>query len=339
MDRLRPTSRPRRTDPTGRRLPGGQEQCRLILAEALADRYRHEHRQADFAAALAALGGPQQDPLAQDNRAVALNLLGTLMLSRCEQSGDPREIAAVERALRHWLGRLPPADPTRPLIVMPLAMVRRRAFEVGGDAEALREAVGLLRSIVAQLPTGSPWRAVLLRNLAAVLRDRVELRPDEAAVQELLRISRTALAEAAADRPEGPDHVAALTGLGVALRIAAEHTDGTELLRESVELLREALRRSAPTSRFHRTTLNSLGNALHRLGQRTGDAALLDEAVEALRQAVAQTPPNDPDAPGRPISPSPCASATSRPATRPRCARPSGWPGRPWTPRPSFGPR
>ncbi|MGF1428256.1 CHAT domain-containing protein [Kitasatospora sp. LaBMicrA B282] len=285
----------------GDRFPGPdrlREQDLLFRGEALADRYLNERREEDFAAAVSALGEAAELPPARcKNRPAVLNALGALLLTRCRQSGDPRDLAAAERILRRSLGRLPSADPCRPAVLGNLATVRLRAFEVHGEAADLQEAVELLRTALAFSPAGAELRPVLLQNLGHLLRVRIEQQPDPAAIQELLRVARTALAEAPDDPPDDPARLVALAGLGVALRIAAEYTDGAALLPESVELLREAVRYSTPGGPFQHTTLNSLGNALLRSAQQTGDAELLDEGIDALRQSLAQAPPDEQDDP------------------------------------------
>ncbi|MEU2881222.1 CHAT domain-containing protein, partial [Streptomyces sp. NPDC007070] len=129
----------------------------------------------------------------------------------------------------------------------------------------------------------------MLRLLVSSLWTWADVTPGRSPVDELLQLTGTALAQAPR-RADDPERLAALTGLGVGLRLAAEDSGDTETLRRAAGLLREAVRHTPEDSTDLPHRLNSLGNVLHRLGAHTGDAALLDESVQALRRAVADSP-------------------------------------------------
>ncbi|GGU85823.1 CHAT domain-containing protein [Streptomyces filipinensis] len=274
---------------------GAAEQDLVFLGVASGRRFEDLRDRQDLDRAVGALRRAVDLPLERsDNRAMALDSLGRLLDMRYEETGDPGDLAEAERAFRGALSHLPPGDAERPTSMDGLARTREHRFGLSGDLEALREGLDLRRAALAESPPGARHRAFVLDGLGTALRTWVDVSPDESAVAELLRVTRTALAEAP-DRADSPQRLNALTGLGVALRLAAEHGGDTALLRESVDLLRAAVRHTPPAGRARVHRLNSLGNALHRLGERTGDAALLDEAVQALREAVAGSGPGRSD--------------------------------------------
>lgn len=262
------------------------EQDLIFLGVALGYRFDHGRRREDLDRGIDALRRAVDIPPERSgNRAMALDALGRLLDIRYERIGDPRDLAEAESAFRRSLSHLPPGDVDRPTTMDGLALARERHFGLTGDPEALRESLDLRRAALAESPPGTRHRAAVLDGLGSALRTWVDVSPDESAVEEMLRVARTALSEAPR-RADHPRRLRAQAGLGVALRLAAEHGGDTAMLREAVDLLRSAVRHTPPAGQDRALRLNSLGNALHRLGERTGDAVVLDEAVEALRAAV-----------------------------------------------------
>ncbi|MES4889533.1 CHAT domain-containing protein [Streptomyces sp. NPDC096012] len=273
------------------------EQDLLFLGVALRSRFDDERRAEDRDRAIDALRRAAAVPVERShNRLMALDYLGRLLTDRFEETGDPGDLAEAERVYRRALSHTAPGHEARAAILHALAAVREHSFGLTQDPRALREGLELRRAALAESPPGVAHRAIVLDGLGTALRTWVGVSPDETAVDEMLRVTRTALTEAPG-RPDAPERLQALTGLGVALRLAGEHGGGTAMLRESVDLLRAAVRHTPPAGPLRALRLNSLGNALHRLGEQTGDAALLDETVEVLREAVARSGPGQADGP------------------------------------------
>ncbi|MFF9316125.1 CHAT domain-containing protein [Streptomyces sp. NPDC014748] len=271
--------------------PAAEEQDLLFLGAALGHRFERSRRREDLERAVQVLRrAAQVPPDRARNRGAALDLLGQLLLLRHDAvTDDPRDLAAAEDAFRAALPHVPPGEPDRPEVLRGLALAREHVFHRTGDAEALREALALLREALAGCPPGAPQRAAVLQLLVSSLWTWADVTPGRSPVDELLQLTGTALAQAP-QRADDPERLAALTGLGVGLRLAAEDSGDTEALRRAAGLLREAVRHTPEDSTDLPHRLNSLGNVLHRLGAHTGDAALLDESVQALRGAVADSP-------------------------------------------------
>ena len=108
------------------------------------------------------------------DRAIRLNNLGNVLITRFERSGTVTYLDEGIQALRDALAATPGDNPSRAVMFSNLGNSLRIRFERSGALEDLNEAIRVLRDAVAATPDDNPNRAVMLSNLGISLRIRFE---------------------------------------------------------------------------------------------------------------------------------------------------------------------
>lgn len=226
----------------------------------------------------------------------ALLLRGSALRVRFVRTGDATDIAESVRYLREALGNLPEGCESHVPALLNLASSLQTRFSYasafdtpdGPDKADLAEAVALAREADAAVGEGHPLRWAVEATLATVLR------ADDAGHAEVTRAARATLAALPADSPL---RGTALLSLGEALRRQYRASGGQEVLREAVDVLREAKTAGAGGPLGRTPMLTALSMVLYeavKLADTDGeiDDGELDEAIETTR-AAAQGIPDD----------------------------------------------
>ncbi|MFI9454674.1 CHAT domain-containing protein [Amycolatopsis sp. NPDC052450] len=229
----------------------------------------------------------------------ALLLRGSALRARFVRTGNPTDIAESVRYLRETLRSLPEGSESHVTAKLNLASSLQTRFAYasafttpGGPDEAdLAEAITLSREADAAIGEGHPLRWAVEATLATVLRAG---NTDPA---EAIRAARATLAGLPADSPL---RGTALLSLGESLRRQYQATGGQEVLREAVDVLREAKAAGAGGPHGRAPMLTALSMVLYEAIKPAGtDGAIddselgeLDEAIETTR-AAAQGMPGD----------------------------------------------
>ncbi|MFI0799177.1 CHAT domain-containing protein [Amycolatopsis lurida] len=226
----------------------------------------------------------------------ALLLRGSALRVRFVRTGDAADIAESVRYLREALGNLPEGSESHVPALLNLASSLQTRFSYasafttpdGPDEADLAEAVTLARKADAAVGENHPLRWAVEATLATVLR------AEGTDPAEVTRAARAALAALPADSPL---RGTALLSLGEALRRQYRASGGQAVLREAVDVLREAKTAGAGGPLGRTPMLTALSMVLYeavKLADTDGeiDDGELDEAIETTR-AAAQDIPDD----------------------------------------------
>ncbi|WP_158633288.1 CHAT domain-containing protein [Amycolatopsis sp. WAC 04182] len=224
----------------------------------------------------------------------ALLLRGSALRVRFVRTGDATDIAESVRYLREALGNLPEGSESHVPALLNLASSLQTRFSYasafttpdGPDEADLAEAITLARKADAALGETHPLRWAVEATLATVLR------AEGTDPAEVTRAARAALAALPADSPL---RGTALLSLGEALRRLYRASGGQEVLREAVDVLREAKTAGAGGPLGRTPMLTALSMVLYeavKLADTDGeiDDGELDEAIETTRTAARDIP-------------------------------------------------
>ncbi len=220
----------------------------------------------------------------------ALLLRGSALRVRFVRTGNPTDIAESVRYLRETLRRLPEGSESHVPAKLNLASSLQTRFAYAsafttpdGPAEAdLTEAIALAREADAAIAEGHPLRWAVEATLATVLR------AGDTDPAEAIRAARATLAGLPADSPL---RGTALLSLGETLRRQFRATGDQEVLREAVNVLREAKTAGAGGPLGRAPMLTALSMVLYEAIKLAGtdgaiDDSELDEAIETTRAAA-----------------------------------------------------
>ncbi|QXV57811.1 CHAT domain-containing protein [Amycolatopsis sp. TNS106] len=224
----------------------------------------------------------------------ALLLRGSALRVRFVRTGDTTDIAESVRYLREALGNLPEGSESHVPALLNLASSLQTRFSYasafttpdGPDEADLSEAITLARKADAAVGENHPLRWAVEATLATVLR------AEGTDPAEVTRAARAALAALPADSPL---RGTALLSLGEALRRLYRASGGQEVLREAVDVLREAKTAGAGGPLGRTPMLTALSMVLYetvKLADTDGeiDDGELDEAIETTRVAARDIP-------------------------------------------------
>lgn len=226
-------------------------------------------------------------PQSLSNRAMGL-------LSRFEESGDPRDIdAAVDLAqLALGLARQT-AEMGGYLSNLALALAAR--FELTGDMADLDRSLALAREAVLVTEPESPAASTMLLNLAAALAHRCQVSGDLADLDEAIDSGRKAVA----CLPENhPDYPPALHNLATCLMDRGTAALGRADLDEAVALSERAAGLVSGDDAEAAAIASGLGNALLARFEYAEDNADLDRAADVLAEVLDRVPADHPEYPG-----------------------------------------
>ncbi|GAA1261293.1 CHAT domain-containing protein [Kitasatospora nipponensis] len=254
-------------------------------SRSLQSRYEWSGRPADLDAAiqyarqaLALAHGDGPDRPAQ------LVNLGLALNARYDLAMREEDLAECIDLIRQAVALCPPESDYRDAALVALSTVLRDRYFRTGDLADLAEVIELSRAALELTAPGTPGRWGPLMNLGVALRQRYERSTDLADLDEAIEYWREAL-----DDDIGPApfvRQAILSGLAVALLDRHKHTGGGEHLRDAVELAREVLARTAPSSPSYAPAADCLAAALMERSWVDGDRADLDQAETLLSTAM-----------------------------------------------------
>ncbi len=233
---------------------------------------------------------------AEDDSALGDALLqrGNALRVRFIRTGDAADIAESVRCARAALERLPSGHESHVTAQLNLAsslqvrFAHASAFNTsGGPDEADRaEATALARAADAAVPEGHPLRWEVDAALATLLRAKSA---DPATAVRSARATLPGLP------PDSPYRGSALLSLGEALRRQYQETGDEDVLREAVDVLREAKTAGGGGPLGRAPILMALSMVLYETIKLAGadaevDERDLDEAVETTRAAGRDIP-------------------------------------------------
>jgi len=189
------------------------------------------------------------------------------------------EVAAARSAMEliaRWLSKVRPGDPM-----------------LTGAIDPLQDTA--LGSLAANPLAMQVWRAVMVAAFPDSTARAVNLVKEYDVTGDLTYLTRAIDAFRGAVRA-APDRALYLSNLGTALNVLYERTADTAVLREAIELHRQA-RMSISDLEDRPRRLLSFAVALYFWSNRFGDLAALEEAISSLRDAVRELPDGHPDRP------------------------------------------
>lgn len=246
------------------------------LSERTGDSHVLQERVEVERALLAAIGGDES------GRAPRTSRLGVSLVQLFDHTGD---LAAISEAISLGRTALAHADRAQyPGIAHNLVQALVSSAVETADATTAAEAVALARQL-AEAAEGDTKRAEGLYSLAMALKSCSPLLGDPASLSEAIRCAREAVAATPPDHRLS--HVRS-NGLAGALVQLFEHSGEHAVIREAVEVARDAvaLARAAGRAATNAASITLTG-ALIRLFERTNDVSALTEAVDIARDASA----------------------------------------------------
>lgn len=229
-------------------------------------------------------------PPSGDFESTARFQLGAALAGRAGAHDDVWR-QGVQEMLRA-IDLLPPGDPSRLDRDSEYARVLRdRADALGSDdryEEALdlyREAVRLLREVIARLPESRRSDGATCRSNLGTVLAKLGVRTGRVTFfADAVASHREAVTMTSAE-----DHhrVRRIAALGDSLLALGEFGSDPGLLREGIDVLREALASADDATPGRVDCLSLLGDTLRTLARSTGDPAPLKESVRCNREALA----------------------------------------------------
>jgi tetratricopeptide (TPR) repeat protein len=235
-------------------------------------------------------------------------------------SGDFKSLEEAVETLRSAADDLPAWHLMRAGVLGALAQALARLADRTGDGNLLQEAADAAGQAMDAVPPGHPYRAGHVSNLAKILMQIFEHSSPTAGHAGIPDPERTGLLadaldlarEAMAGTPTGHSQRAVhLANLGAVLLSAAGHAasagqastagrgkgpgDRGALLREAVDVLREAVAAAPDEHPMRASYLNNLGLALRAIAIATVNVGELADAARAVREAIAAVPDDHPN--------------------------------------------